>query len=324
MRNTFIKSLCALAEKDERIVFLTADLGYTVVEPFQQQFPKRFFNVGVAEQNMVGLATALAKEGFIPFVYSIANFAALRPYEFIRNGPIQHQVPVKIIGVGSGFDYGPAGITHYNLEDVGTLRVQKGLTIAVPADKSHIEEMLEATYALPSPTYYRIAKGEATSIEAFKDNFDLKKVVQLSKGKDMAFVCMGGIVGEVLKASELLLDQGIFSSVFVVHNFNPSPDEDLIRKIKNFPLVVTVEDHYINGGLGSFVCELVAERSLKTTVKRIGVDTQTVHITGSRSFMNDHFGLSARKISQTAHHSLKLLAHEKSPILDHSSYSQTV
>lgn len=324
MRNEIIKSICDLAEKDERIVFLTADLGYTVVETFQQKFPQRFFNVGVAEQNMIGVATALAKEGLIPFVYSIANFAALRPYEFIRNGPILHQVPVRIIGVGSGFDYGSAGITHYNLEDVGVLRVQKGITIAVPADKGQISKMLTETYDSPGPVYYRIAKGEATSVEGFKNQFDLKKVVQLSDGKDMAFVCMGGIVGEVLKASGFLLEKGIFSSIYVVNSFNPSPEEDLAKKIKNFPLVVTVEDHYINGGLGSFISELVCERSLKTTVKRIGVDAQTINITGSRSFMNDHYGLSAKKISQTAHNVLKSLAHEKSSILNHSSYSQTV
>ncbi len=112
MRRTFVRTLAGLAEKDERILLLTGDLGYTVIEPFAERFPRRFFNVGVAEQNMIGLATGLAESGFIPFVYSITTFVAMRAYEFIRNGPLAHGLPVRIIGVGGGFEYGHAGFTH--------------------------------------------------------------------------------------------------------------------------------------------------------------------------------------------------------------------
>ena len=112
MRNTFINTLTELAEQDSRIVLLTGDLGFMVLEPFAQKLPRQFFNVGVAEQNMVGIATGMAEAGFIPFVYSIVNFATLRPYEFIRNGPILHQFPVRIVGVGGGIEYGNNGATH--------------------------------------------------------------------------------------------------------------------------------------------------------------------------------------------------------------------
>ena len=124
MRGAFVRTLMGLAERDPRILLLTGDLGYTVLEPFAERFPDRFFNVGVAEQNMVGLATGLAGAGFIPFVYSIVTFASLRAYEFIRNGPILHHLPVRIVGVGGGFEYGTAGATHHGLEDVGVMRIQ--------------------------------------------------------------------------------------------------------------------------------------------------------------------------------------------------------
>ena len=127
MRPTFIRTLAEIAGRDDRVMLLTAELGHTVLEEFAARFPKRFFSVGVAEQNMLGLATGLAEAGFIPFVYSIATFATLRPYEFIRNGPILHQLPVRIVGVGGGFEYGTAGATHYAVEDVGILRLQPGI-----------------------------------------------------------------------------------------------------------------------------------------------------------------------------------------------------
>src|SRR5258708_10366625 len=121
MRAAFIHALVELAAHDPRILLLTADLGFMALEPFAQRFPGRLFNMGVAEQNMVGAATGLAEAGFIPYVYSIVTFATLRPYEFIRNGPVLHQLPVRIVGMGGGYEYGPAGATHHGLEDIGVM-----------------------------------------------------------------------------------------------------------------------------------------------------------------------------------------------------------
>ena len=140
MRTAFVRTLVELAERDERVVLLTGDLGFMALEPFAERFPDRFFNVGVAEQNMVGVATGLAEAGFIPFVYSIATFASLRPYEFIRNGPVLHQLPVRIVGVGGGFEYGHNGVTHHALEDVGVMRVQPGMTVVAPADPAQTRD----------------------------------------------------------------------------------------------------------------------------------------------------------------------------------------
>jgi len=122
MRAAFVRTLIEEAERDDRIMLLTGDLGFMALEPFRERFPDRFFNMGVAEQNMIGVATGLADAGYTPFCYSIVPFAVLRPFEFIRNGPVLHGLPVRIIGIGGGFEYGTAGPTHFGLEDIAELK----------------------------------------------------------------------------------------------------------------------------------------------------------------------------------------------------------
>src|SRR5436190_24353159 len=133
MRKAFVEGLCALAAIDPRVHLLTADLGWGALEPFAQRFPDRFINVGVAEQNMLGVATGLAREGCVPFVYSIATFTSMRCYEQIRNGPVLHGLPVRVVGIGGGFSYGHAGPTHHGLEDLTITRTQPGATVLCPA-----------------------------------------------------------------------------------------------------------------------------------------------------------------------------------------------
>ena len=151
MRREFADELVRLARGDSRIMLLTADLGYAVLEPFAEEFPDRFFNVGVAEQNMIGLATGLAEAGLRPYAYSIATFASMRPYEFFRNGPVLHELPVRLIGMGGGLDYGHNGMTHYALEDVALMRVQPSVTIVAPADAEQARAALRATAELNDP-----------------------------------------------------------------------------------------------------------------------------------------------------------------------------
>ncbi|HMI90659.1 MAG TPA: hypothetical protein VK509_04815, partial [Polyangiales bacterium] len=162
MRSAFARGLLDLAAADERVVLLTGDLGFAVLEPFAERFPDRFWNAGVAEQNMVGMATGLAEAGYTPYVYSIATFASMRGYEFIRNGPALHDLPVRVVGVGGGFDYGHNGVTHFALEDYAVMRVQPRITTVVPADALQARAALRATTAVPGPIYFRVSKrGDA-------------------------------------------------------------------------------------------------------------------------------------------------------------------
>jgi transketolase len=303
MRAEFVETLAELAERDPRIVLLTGDLGFGVLESFSERFPDRFYNVGVAEQNMIGLATGLAESGMIPFVYSIATFASMRPYEFIRNGPVLHQLPVRIVGVGGGFEYGNNGATHYALEDVGMLRLQRGLTVVVPADTAHARSALAQTYELRRPIYYRVSKG-GPPIAGLEGDFELGRLSRLRVGRDVALIALGPIAADASSAADRLAADGIGAAVAVVESFNPSPDEDLVELLAEVPLAVTVESHFVDGGLGTLVAEVIAEHGLSTRLRRCGIEDLPRGTTGSQAFLEQHFGLSATAIAETVESAL--------------------
>ncbi|MBF0386289.1 MAG: 1-deoxy-D-xylulose-5-phosphate synthase [Candidatus Omnitrophica bacterium] len=296
MRDSFIKTLIDLAHKDKRIVLLTADLGYTVLESFRDVFPGRFFNVGVAEQNMVGVATGMAMQGLIPFVYSIGNFAAFRPFEFIRNGPAGHGLPVRIIGVGAGVDYGTAGKSHWTLEDVGVLRNLLGLHIVVPADLFQAQSALKKTWDLPGPVYYRIGKGDKSALIP-EGSFDLGRINVLARGEDVLFVSMGSAVKEVVNAVELLRKDGISCGVAAVSSFNPFPNADLVRVMGKVRWVVTVEDHVVNTGLGGAVAQAMVCGLSKARLLSLGVTSADLPKSGSKKYLYEQMGLSSNKIA---------------------------
>jgi transketolase len=286
-------------------MLLTGDLGYQVVEPFAERFADRFINVGVAEQNMVGIATGLAEAGFIPFCYSIGTFASLRPYEFIRNGPILHGLQVRIVGVGAGFDYGVNGLTHYAIEDVGVMRIQPGLTVIAPADYEQARTSLLATWDLPGPTYYRLGKDEQTTVPNLQGAFELGRARLVCEGEDLLIVVMGSVASEAAAAARALAAHGISAAVAVVASFNPSPTEDLARLLARFPVAMSVEAHYVVGGLGSLVAEVIAERGLGCRLVRCGVQRTPHGTSGSTRFLQEIHGITAGRLTQTAVQTLR-------------------
>lgn len=300
MRSAFIKTLADLAQDDPRIVLLTGDLGFMAIEPFSERFPQRFINVGVAEQNMVGIATGLAESGFLPFVYSIVTFATLRAYEFIRNGPILQQLPVRIVGIGGGFEYGTAGPTHYGLEDVGIMRLQPGLTVIAPADHQQTVTALRASWDRPGPTYYRLGKDDRTTVPGLDGRFELGHTTRIREGKDLLFITMGAEASEVAAAAEELAGRGLESTVVVVASVNPPPVDDLVDALAQFPVAITAEAHYLTGGVGSLVAEVIADARLGCRLVRCGVATVPSGFTGSQDYLLDRHGLSRSQLVQTA------------------------
>ncbi len=297
MRGAFVKTLVELAGRDPRILLLTGDLGYMAVEPFVEKFPDRFFNAGVAEQNMVGLATGLAEAGFMPFVYSIVPFVVLRPFEFIRNGPIQHKLPVRIVGVGGGIEYATNGLSHYGLEDVAVMRSQPGMTVIAPADHQQTRNAMLATWDLPGPIYYRLGKDDRTVVPGLDGRFEVDKPQVLREGKDVVLVAMGNIANEAVAAAKLLGEQGVNCSVAVVAAVHPAPVEELAKLLGKHRIAVSVEAHYRNGGLGSLLAELIAERGLGCRLHRCGVEAVTGGVIGTQSYLYDRFGLSPAKLA---------------------------
>lgn len=308
MRKAFIKKLVELAEKDKRIYLLTGDLGFFVVEPFAERFPDRFINAGVAEQNMMGMATGMAEAGLIPFVYSIATFATLRPYEFIRNGPVLHNLPVRIVGIGGGVEYSHHGPTHFGLDDVGALRVQPGLSIITPCDSAQLDNALEKTWDMQGPAYYRLSKNELAPLPQLNGQFELGKINLIANGQDALIIAMGNMAHEAAKAESLLNQKGIAATVALVSSLAPSPEEHLIETISRHRHVFTLESHYINGALGSMVSEVIAENGLNARLTRLAVRHNPHGVVGSEQFLQDRFGISAQSVADTVITSLNLAA----------------
>ena len=293
MRNNFIQKLIEIASKDKRIVLLTADLGFSVLEDFANKFPDRFYNVGVSEQNMIGVATGLAESGFIPFTYTIAPFSLLRPYEFIRNGPILHNLPVRIIAIGAGFEYGNLGSTHHLIEDIAITRVFPNLSIYSPINAKNAESILEKSYLENNPIYYRIGKNK----DSLSDNlnyFESDNFIQLSKGDDsVAVFGIGSIVEEILKCNNLT-DKKISS--YAITKIDQKIAQELIPIIQKYKNIISVEAHYINGGIGSMIAEIIAENQLTAKLYRLGVRELSDGIFGDAEFMYRKHKISDKDI----------------------------
>jgi transketolase len=304
VRRAFVETLAEVAARDPRVLLLTADLGFNALEPFADRFPDRFFNVGVAEENMVGLATGLAEAGFIPFVYSIAPFAVLRPYEFIRNGPIQHRLPVRIVGVGGGLEYGTNGLSHYALEDIAVMRAQPGLTIVAPADGPQTRSAVAATWDVPGPVYYRLGKDDRIIVPGLEGRFEPGKLQRLREGSDLLLIAMGSIAVEAAAAAQELNARGISCSFAIAAAISPAPADELAELLARHPVALTVEAHYRVGGLGSLVAEVIAERALPCRLVRCGVENLPGGISGSQRYLHHRFGLSAERLVETAQQAL--------------------
>ena len=286
MRSEFVAALAHLAQQDERIVFLTGDLGYGVVGPLFEQVPERTFNVGVAEQNMVAMATGLAEAGLIPFVYSIATFSVLRPFEFIRNGPVLHQLPVRVIGVGGGMEYANNGPSHFALEDVGVMRTQPGVQIYCPNDTSTALRILADTYTSPGPVYYRLSKQTTPDVAGLADvaPFDVAAGAQVLASGDgrVAVLALGPMAGELGRIADSLAADGIDATTVAVWGVSPAPTGLLARLASQHDIVVTVESHYSVGGLGSLVADVIAETGATGRLVRCAVEQAPIGVVGTQ------------------------------------------
>ncbi|MGQ0553287.1 MAG: transketolase family protein [Planctomycetota bacterium] len=296
MRTALIETLCELAAEDERIMLLTADLGWSVVEPFRERFPRRFLNVGVAEANMMGVATGLAQLGYVPFVYSIATFASMRGYEQLRDGPILHQLPVRVIGIGGGFAYGHAGPTHHALEDLCIGRAQPGLTVLAPADPAQTRTILRETASLPGPAYFRIGKGGNAEVPGLQGRFALNRPELVREGEDVLFLTVGSIAHEALDAAKLLAASGHSAAVAVLAHLPHQSSAALAELLADYALVVSVEEGFAAGGLGSLTAETIAENGLSCRLAIRAVRRNFAGASGSERWMRAQHGLDAASL----------------------------
>ena len=301
MRKAFVNSLCDLAARDERVCLLTADLGYMALEPFRDRFPHRFLNVGVAEQNMIGVATGMAEAGLLPFAYSISPFASLRPFEFIRNGPVLHRLPVRIVGMGMGFEYGHAGPTHYGVEDVAALRTMPGLQIVIPADSAQANTAIRAT-AGSGPIYYSLGKDDNATVPGLGGRFEAGRLQVIRNGRSkVAIISMGSVSVEAAAAAVELAEVHAMEPRFaVLSSFNPDPVDDTARLLDGVSHVITVEAQTISGGLGAFVGSVIATFGLPCRLWPIAIRVSPDGTSGSQANRWKKYGMDRAGILQTA------------------------
>ncbi len=296
MRVTFAETLAELAASDRRIVLLTGDVGFRALDAFAQRHPDRFFNAGVAEQNMMGVATGLAEAGFMPFVYSIVPFAVLRPYEFIRNGPVHHDLPVRIVGVGAGMEYGMNGPSHYGLDDIAVTRIHPNLSVLAPADFRQTRSVLLATWNRAGPIYYRLGKDQQTVVPGLEGRFAWDEPALVRDGRDVLLVTTSSVAAPAPTAADLLGPAGGSAARAVVAQLNPAPAVALAPLLRRFRLVCSVENHFPSGGLGSIIAEIAADHAIGCRLMRFGASGDLAR-SGSTDFMHRQLGLSAELVS---------------------------
>jgi transketolase len=301
MRDAFVSRLTALAKKNSNIILLTADLGFGIFDDFSTLLPNQFLNVGVAEQNMMGVATGLALEGKTVFTYSIGNFPSLRCLEQIRNDICYHNADVKIIGMGAGFSYGALGMSHHATEDISILRSLPEMKIVVPCDDWEAGEATEALANTPGPFYLRLDKTSAGFTNYPNEIFDLTKSRQLRSGSDITFIGSGGIVLLLLQAQEKLAEQGVQCRVISMHTLSPVDQTTILDAVQNTGGIITVEEQVLNGGLGSIVAEVCMDKGIMPKhFHRIGIRNVFSSIVGSQDYLRKACGLDLNSIVDVA------------------------
>ncbi len=276
---------------------LTADLGYSVLEVFRDRFPERYVNVGVAEQNLAGVAAGLARCGKVVFTYSIANFPTLRCLEQIRNDICYHEGDVKVTAVGGGFSYGSLGYTHHGVEDLAIMRSLPGMTVVAPGDPVETRLATAALVARRGPAYLRLGKGREPVIHHTPPDFALGRAITVRQGDDVTLISTGAMLPDVLEAARTLALAGIEARVLSMHTLKPLDTESVSRAASETRAVVTVEEHRLTGGLGSAVADVLAEGSARVAFRKLGVSDELYHEVGSPAYLRRLIG----NVVQTVH-----------------------
>lgn len=296
IREAFGKKLVELGANNPDIVVLDADVSCsTQTKLFAQAYPERFFDTGIAEQNMIATAAGLALTGKIPFAATFAVFATGRTYDQIRSSVCYQKANVKIIGTHGGITVGEDGATHQALEDVSLMRVLPNMTVIVPADCNECEQALEFASNHVGPVYIRIARNSLPDIYSNDYKFNPYKAVVLKEGSDVTIISNGDVLAEACRAADLLSQKGVSAEIISVPVIKPFDTETIIKSVKKTGFAVTVENHSINGGLGSTVCEVLSE-NYPIKVLRIGTN-DTFGQSGTPKELLKYYGLDAESIA---------------------------
>lgn len=289
MRKLFIDELIKEAKNNNKIFLLVGDLGYNVVEPFQNLFPDRFLNVGVAEQNLAGIASGIASEGMHVFIYSIANFPTFRCAEFLRNDIDYHKLSVTVVAVGAGLSYGNLGYSHHAIQDYGLIRMMPNFVINAPGDNYELKSCLKYLFKNPQPSYLRLDKNIDTNYNKIIPNLKLGHWNEINKQKykkQKTFIT----TGNTLALAQTLIKKKEWSdfSIYSLPIWGLKAKKNQINYLKKFNKIISIEDHLFDNGFGSWLLES-ATKSERSKIENIALSSRVVGKVGTQSYLNKFF-----------------------------------
>lgn len=298
MRNAFLRRLTEAAKSNPRIILITGDLGFGVLDEFERQLPQQYLNAGVAEQNMTAVATGMALEGHIVFTYSIGNFPTLRCLEQLRNDAFYHEADVKVVSVGGGFSYGQLGMSHHATEDLSILRALPGVTVCAPASAYETVCLVDALISRAGPAYLRLERSAPDFLDDPSVPCEFGKARMLRDGSACTLIATGGIVAEVAAAADLLQAQAVHCRVLSMHRLKPLDTDAIVKAAAQTGGICTVEENSILGGLGGAVAEVCLESPHRPRMfRRIGLPDRYTSIVGDQAYLRKLVGLDRHSVA---------------------------
>ncbi|MBV6457704.1 MAG: 1-deoxy-D-xylulose-5-phosphate synthase [Fimbriimonadaceae bacterium] len=292
MRDHFIQRLMELAAADSRLMLVTGDLGFGVLTKFQERFPRQYLNVGVAEQNLTGVATGLALEGRTVFTYSIGNFPTLRCLEQVRNDAAYHDANVKVVAIGGGFSYGQLGMSHHATEDLSILRALPGVEVASPGCLWETVELTSAIANRPGVCYLRLDKSDAGDTQLPGERFEFGKARRLREGEDLAIFATGGILEIALEAASELAAERVAVRIVSFPTLKPLDTNEIRSACEGTGGIITIEENVLNGGFGSAIAEACMDGGFHPKAfRRLGMKDVYSSVVGSQAYLRNHYGL---------------------------------
>lgn len=301
MRTTFINTLTDLAKNDERIIILTGDLGFSVFENFKNEFPDRYINVGISEQNMVGLASGMALRGKKVYVYSIIPFIIMRAFEQIRIDICYQDLDVKLVGVGGGLAYGPAGATHHAIVDLALMRSLPNMNVISPGDPIEAKSAVIQSYNNDKPTYIRLSRNGEPCIHDEKEKVTINNIKRVVEGNKVLILTTGNMLEEGKKIHEILFKNNILIGLYSVHTLKPIDKKTIIEAANKYDFIITLEEHNIIGGLFSSVSEVLMKQNINSfkKLKKVipyAINDEFSHNVGSQNFIRKSYGIDEKQL----------------------------
>jgi transketolase len=308
MRNAFAEEVTKLASENSKVVMLSGDIGNKLFDDFKKVDSSRFYNCGIAEANMMGVAAGMALSGLRPIVYTITPFTTTRCFEQIRVDVCYHKAPVIIVGTGSGLSYAELGPTHHSLEDLAILRTLPGMRVVAPCDANELRSILRVALQEDGPTYIRIGKKGERIVYDTPPRVEIGKSIIIRSGIDICIACSGTLMDEVLQTADMLMEKNISAEIVSMHSVKPLDVDYLNVASQRFKLLVTVEEHGLIGGLAGAVAEWKSINNINFRHLSCGVADEFMHEVGSQDYARNKYGLKASQIANQIFKTLNLIS----------------